>query len=354
MTSSDRANFIVFVLAVILVVVTGWLLVIGQSLLLPIFAAVISVYVLVTAADALAWLPLVGRLPLTARRLLVLVLFTLAVIALGLVVAVTVDQLVDLIPVYRANLETVTTRIADMIGVEATWVDVRDAYLGKINMQSLATSLLGSVTYFGITIFLIVVYAAFLMAERDTFSGKLAVAFPQGAERTIQLVTEINKRIGDYLAVKSLGNAILGVISFVILWAMGVDFALFWAVLIALFNYIPYVGGLIGVALPVVLSLAQFGSLTTTLILAALLGVAQAYVGSWLEPRLFGKQLNLSPFVILVALSFWSAIWGLPGAILAVPMTSMLAIVCAAFPETRFVAVLLSQRVDPRPDGPPA
>jgi predicted PurR-regulated permease PerM len=69
---------------------------------------------------------------------------------------------------------------------------------------------------------------------------------------------------------------------------------------------------------------------------------AQTWVGNILEPRMIGRQLNLSPFVVLVALSVWSALGGLPGAILAIPMTSMLAIICAAFGPTRFVAVLLA------------
>jgi hypothetical protein len=105
---------------------------------------------------------------------------------------------------------------------------------------------------------------------------------------------------------------------------------MFWAVVIGLFNYIPYVGSIIGVALPVVLSLAQFGSFGTTAVLAGLLMAAQTWVGNILEPRMIGRQLNLSPFVVLVALSVWSALWGLPGAILAIPMTSMLVIICGA------------------------
>jgi predicted PurR-regulated permease PerM len=127
---------------------------------------------------------------------------------------------------------------------------------------------------------------------------------------------------------------------------MGVDFALFWAVMIGLMNYIPYVGSLVGVAFPVVLSLAQFGSIPTTLILCGLLTAAQTFVGNVLEPRWIGRQLNLSPVVVLLALSFWAALWGIPGAILAVPMTSMITIVCGAFPASRFVAVLLSEKVD--------
>ena len=127
-----------------------------------------------------------------------------------------------------------------------------------------------------------------------------------------RLFNDINRRIGDYLAVKTLVNIILGAVSYVIMLVMALDFALFWAVLIALFNYIPFIGTF-AIIFPIFLSLAQFGSLTTTLILAALLLMAQLISDNVLEPKLFSRQLNLSPFVIIVALSFWTALWGLAG-----------------------------------------
>ncbi|MFN7597557.1 MAG: AI-2E family transporter, partial [Cereibacter sp.] len=228
-----------------------------------------------------------------------------------------------------------------------TWDDIVEATLGKMNLQAILVRTLGGLTSLGLTVFLVVIYASFLMGERGLLAPKLAAAFPRGeqAELTERILRDINRRIGDYLAIKTLINVILATVSFAILWGMGVDFALFWAVMIGLFNYIPYVGSIVGVALPVVLSLAQFGSLGTTAALAGLLVTAQAWVGNILEPRMIGRQLNLSPFVVLVALSVWSSLWGLPGAILAIPMTSMLVIICAAFGPTRFVAVLLAGAV---------
>ncbi len=344
------APFLNLVLAIGLVLMVGWLLVIGQAVLLPIVLAIIAVYILTTAAEALERLPLVGRLPLVARHTLVLLGFTLAVIALVLVVSVTLNQLVEVMPSYQQNLELLAIRIADIGGIEhPTWDDIVEVTLGNLNLQAILLRLLGGLTSLGLTVFLVVVYAGFLMGERGRFTAKLAAAFPRGdqAELTERLIRDINRKIGDYLAVKTGINVILGAISFVILWGMGVDFALFWAVVIGLFNYIPYVGSIIGVALPVVLSLAQFGSLGTTAVLGALLIAAQTYVGNILEPRVIGRQLNLSPVVVLTALAVWSALWGLPGAILAIPMTSMLAIICGAFAPTRFIAVLLSAKVEP-------
>lgn len=335
------------VLALALVIMIGWLLVIGKGILLPVFTAVISVYILHSGSRAVARLPVIRRLPGWVPPLIMLAGFTGVLLGMALVVSVTVDQLMAVAPVYQTNLEAVIAHLAALFGLPAipSWEDIRALTVERMNVQRALGVFLASLTSFGGSIFLIVIYVAFLLVERGSFGAKLESAFEfEQARQTRAMIDSINARIGDYLAVKTLINLILGVISFVILWAMGVDFALFWSVIIALMNYIPYVGSMIGVALPVTLSLAQFGSLPTTLVLGGLLTAAQIAVGNVLEPRVIGRQLNLSPFVVMLALSVWAALWGIPGAILAVPMTSMIAIICAAFPGTRFIAALLADR----------
>ncbi|HET7715391.1 MAG TPA: AI-2E family transporter [Bauldia sp.] len=347
--TAEQARFATFVLAAILAFLAVWLLIVGKSLILPIFTAIISVYVLSAAADAMGRLPLLGRLPSFVRRLLVLIGFALCLVGFGLVISTTVDQLMVLAPTYKDNLASFGTQLADLVGLKSipTWEQIRAEVFPELDLKDILLGLLGSVTSLGSGIFLVVVYAVFLLAEQGSFAGKLAAAFPEGdrAARMAQLFTDINRRIGDYLAVKTLVNVILGAVSYMIMLFMALDFALFWAILIALFNYIPFIGTF-AIVFPIFLSLAQFGSLTTTLVLAALLLCAQLISDNVLEPKLFSRQLNMSPFVIIVALSFWSALWGLPGAILAIPITSMIAIICAAFPATRFIAMLLAERVE--------
>lgn len=348
------APFLNLVLAVGLVLMAGWLLIVGQAILLPIVLAIIAVYVLTTAAQALGRLPLIGRLPMVVLHALVLAIFTAAVVALGLVVSVTVNDLVAAMPRYQQNLEALGLRMAEFGGFEnATWDDIVEVTLGRLNLQAITLRILGGVSSLGLTLFLVVVYAGFLIAERKTFKAKLAAAFPKAgqAELTGQIIADVNRKIGDYLAIKTGINIILGVLSYAVLWIMDVDFALFWAVVIGLLNYIPYAGSILGVMLPVILSLAQFGALWTTAVLATLLIAVQAYVGNILEPRVIGRQLNLSPTVVLLSLSVWAALWGLPGALLAVPLTAMVAIICNAFQPTRFVAVLLAN--DPALPAPP-
>ena len=97
---------------------------------------------------------------------------------------------------------------------------------------------------------------------------------------------------------------------------------------------------------PVSLALVQFGSIQLTIVIAVLLTIAQMYVGNVLEPKMIGKQINLSAFVVLVSLSLWSSLWGIAGAILAIPLTSIVVIVLAEFNTTRPYTLLLMDNID--------
>ncbi|WP_341861373.1 AI-2E family transporter [Gymnodinialimonas sp. 57CJ19] len=353
-TQTPRLQTIVH--AILLVVMVGYLLVIGQSLLLPIFVAVISVYVLVSASNSLGNIPVIGQLPAWARRSIVLLAFVLAVVALTGVVISTGGQLLAEIPTYQANLEQLAERLIATAGFEVPedWSGVWEATIGQINLQSVATTALGSLGSLAGVIFLVVIYAMFLMGERGGFAHKVAIALPgEGGVQAQSIISDINTRIGDYLAVKTLINVILASISYVVMWAFGVDFALFWAIFIGLLNYIPYVGSLIGVVFPVALTLAQFGSLQTTAFVLALLAGAQLWVGNFLEPKMIGKRVNLSPFVVLVSLTLWTSLWGVAGSILAIPLTSILAIILGHVPATRPIAVFLADDPDQPARGTP-
>lgn len=329
-----------------LAIMLGWLLWVGKPVLLPIIAALISVYVLSTAATWIERLPLVGRLPGWTRRTLVLIGFAAGVVLLFLLVINNLAQVTAAMVRYEANLDALATRFASLVGIEdePTWANLRRVTLDQIDLSAWVAPALASLRSFGTFLFLTVLCAAFFMAERSVLARKLVMALgdENSGERTLGLMRTINERIGGYLSVKTVVNAILGAISFAIMLLLGLEFALFWAVLIAFLNYIPYLGSLAGVVFPTVLSLAQFGTLGMAVITLTLLTGAQVLVGAYLEPRMMGRAFNLSPFAVILALAFWSTLWGLPGAVLAVPMTASLVIVLAVFPATRPAAVMLS------------
>jgi predicted PurR-regulated permease PerM len=203
------------------------------------------------------------------------------------------------------------------------------------------------------TFFIVLLYAGFLLLERGAFEQKFNRLSDDPAQVALiqKLIADINQRIGAYLALKTLINVVLGLLSYAIMRFLGIEFAGFWALLIALFNYIPYLGSFLGVVFPVALSALQFGDLNVVLLVLLALTAAQIFVGSFLEPYLMGNQLNLSPFVIMVSLTVWAALWGIAGALLSVPITAIMVIVFSEFPGTRPLAILLSRdgRVGPEP-----
>lgn len=329
-----------------LTLMIGWLLWIGKPVLLPVLAAIISVYILLTAAAGMARLPVLGCLPAWARRATILIMFTFAVILLFVLVIDNLAQVAAALPRYQSNLELLVTRFASILGIddEPTWGNLRKVTLDQISVRNWVAPALLSLRGFGATLFLVVLYASFFIAERSVMAHKVVMAMgdKEAGARAISLLSRINERIGQYLFVKTALNVILGVISFAIMMILGIEFALFWAVLIAFLNYIPYIGSLIGVVFPVLLSLAQFGSLSMAAAVLAALTSAQIFVAAYLEPRMMGRAFNLSPFVVLLALAFWSALWGLPGALLAVPLTASLVLVLAEIRLVRPIAILLS------------
>jgi AI-2 transport protein TqsA len=139
---------------------------------------------------------------------------------------------------------------------------------------------------------------------------------------------------------------LLALISYAVMRMYDLEFAALWAVLIALLNFVPYVGSVLGVVLPVLMALVQFADPGTVLQLLLVLSVVQFGIGNFLDPYVMASSLNLSPFAILISLAIWSELWGIPGAFLAVPITAIITIVLSEFRGTRPLAVLLSRRGD--------
>jgi len=205
--------------------------------------------------------------------------------------------------------------------------------------------MVASVSSIAVTVIVVILYATFLLIEKRSFDAKIAAisSDPRTVARVRLVTSDINARIGTYLALKTFICILLGATSWIVMAFMGLQFAAFWAVLIALLNYVPYIGSFLGVLLPVTMSIVQFANPNEVLAVLLPLTVLQFLIGNFLDPYVMGNSLNLSPFAILVSLAVWSALWGIPGAFLAVPITAIMAIVFSEFAGTRPIAVLLSR-----------
>jgi predicted PurR-regulated permease PerM len=337
------------VYVILLLVIVGWLLHLGKGILVPAVLGAVIVYIVVGIAESMGRLPTVGRLlPGQLRYLLSVALIGCAFTLFVFLVIGNKDRALALAPQYQQSLLAAIQGVAVYFGFETepTWATLRQDLLARIDLHRMAGSLLSSVGSVFATFVVVLLYATFLLLERASFESKLANLSdePGQVARIREVIGTVNQRIGSYLALKTLLSLLLGLVSYGAMRLYGLDFAELWAVLIALLNFVPYVGSVLGVVLPVLMAVVQFGDPATVLPLLLALSAAQFVIGNFIDPYVMSNSMNLSPFAILASLALWSELWGVPGAFLAVPITVIITIVFSEFPATRPMAVLLSKR----------
>jgi predicted PurR-regulated permease PerM len=144
-----------------------------------------------------------------------------------------------------------------------------------------------------------------------------------------------------YLNTKSLVSLITAVLSLIVFKIFGLDFAIIWAFLIFVFNFIPNFGSIVASILPITIALIQFDSILNVLWLGILIMGIQFAIGNILEPRLMGRSLNLSPLMVILSLIFWGWIWGIAGMLLAVPILGTITIIFENIDSLKFISVFL-------------
>jgi predicted PurR-regulated permease PerM len=332
----------------VLLIGVGWVLHVGKEIFVPAVLAAVIVYIVVGLAQALGRLPGAGpALPSQLRYLISCAVIGLIGVLFAYLVMANSDRALALAPLYQQSLLAAIQSVAVNFGFETepTWATLRQDLLAWIDLRRLFGSLLSSIGSIVVTFVVVCLYATFLLLERRNFEAKLANLSedPARVARIRQVIGTINRRIGSYLALKTLVSLLLGVSSYVVMRLFGLEFAALWAVLITVLNFVPYVGSALGVVFPVLMTVVQFEDLGVVLTMLLSLTALQFAIGNFLDPYVMGNSLNLSPFAILVSLAVWSELWGVPGAFLAVPITAILTIILSEFPGTRPIAVLLSR-----------
>ncbi|MBR1146071.1 AI-2E family transporter [Bradyrhizobium sp. AUGA SZCCT0431] len=144
-----------------------------------------------------------------------------------------------------------------------------------------------------------------------------------------------------YLLVRTQMSAITGMLVGLFAWVTGLPFALEWGVIAFALNYIPFIGPFIATLFPTLLAMTQFESWQAVLAVFVCLNIIQFVVGSYIEPRVAGSMLSISPLVVLFAIFFWTFQWGLFGTFIGVPIALAILTFCAQHPSSRWIADLL-------------
>ncbi len=218
--------------------------------------------------------------------------------------------------------------------------------LSNLDLQSYVGSFFNSLSSIVGNFALIVVYVIFMLIEENLMPAKIEAIFKNEDRKgtMLDILRHIGQSINTYFAVKTSMSLLTAILSYIVMLLFGLDFAVLWAFLIFLFNYIPYVGSLIATLLPALFAIFQFASFWPFLWILIAVESVQIFVGNYVEPKVMGKTLNLSPLIVVMALSFWGAIWGIVGMILSVPIISVLVIILSHFPSTRNIAIFFSEQ----------
>lgn len=212
-------------------------------------------------------------------------------------------------------------------------------------------------------IVLILIYVAFLFTAQSMWPKKLDNIFPETGQReqVRRIGNDARLAIERYLWTQTVISALITVLTYICLLALGVQNALFLSALIFVLNYIPTVGSIVAALVPPLFALVQPDipgwvpalALEESYVYAALVfGVVsfwQFSIGNFVQPRMMGDSLNLSALVVLLALAIWGVLWGIPGMFLSAPLTVLMMILFAQSEHTRWIAILLS--ADGNPQG---
>jgi predicted PurR-regulated permease PerM len=183
-----------------------------------------------------------------------------------------------------------------------------------------------------------------LLASGDLFLQKLVRVMPTMSDkkRAVEISHEIQQQISNYLFSVSLINTGLGIIVGGGLYWLGVPNAAMWGVLIALLNFIPYFGPFAGISLLAVVGLLTFDTLWKGLLPPAWYLLLHLLEANFITPVLLGRRFTLNPVVIFVSLMFWTWLWGVPGALLSVPILVSIKVICERVPSMSHISELLT------------
>ena len=250
----------------------------------------------------------------------------------GLVMAAVVsgEDIAKRYPAYEAKARQALKQVEVM--VEARGFALPDdsgliKQLEKLPIGSTLSSFVSSLVNLVGKFILVVVFTGFLVFSGTRYRG---------------ILQEMNDKIGAYMGVKTVMGLLTGLGVYLGCLGFGIDFALFWAIVSFLLNFIPSVGAVVASVPPIVLAMIQLGSWSSVVFFAACLIAMHLLIGQVLEPKLMGSRLAVKPLAILLGLIFWGFLWGLPGMFLAAPLMALARILASYFNFSRSFERLLA------------
>ncbi len=324
-------------LSIIALFIIGYILYIGKS----IFISLIFTFFIFILLSSLARFLHKYTKNIWITRCISILLPVLFFWGIALILSTQLDAFLAEIPRYKAIFSEISLYAQTRFGFE---FDIT-SLASKINFSAIFGSISGGVStllwYIGTISFFLI----FLFLEKKYFIHKIEKILEDSHEKKFfSIVEKIHSDLTLYFGVKFCMALLNACVSYIVMLFFGIEYALFFALVVFLLDFIPNIWGIIALSLPFLYSFIQFSSPVYSFFLLGALLIPQTITWNFLEPKLVGSRLNLSGFVILLSLLFWGSLWGIVGAFLAVPLMTSLNIIFSKFHTTRPLAILLSEK----------
>ena len=320
-------------LFVLTVMLTAAALNYTRAMMIP-FA--ISIFFSLMLRPAVLFLQNKLRLPRVIVVLLVLSLTIILLVIFAQVVKNTVFDIINGIDVYWLRLQRaidsiLSTEIASYLNIDKTQVL---SVLRNLPFLDYVQNLTGRAVSIVSNTILVLVFVFFILSGQN-----------KSYVYNTTLATAIDLQIRRYIFTKFMSSAITGLAVGLALWVMGVDLAVMFGFFTFLLNFIPTVGSIVATLLPIPVVLLQFDSLLPAVLAIFIPAGIQFFIGTFIEPKILGRNLDMHPVTILMSLMFWGIIWGPVGMFLAVPIMAAIKLTLEKFKATKSVSDLMSGRI---------
>lgn len=305
----------------------------------------LAIFISIVCAQPIIWMKK-RKVPSGLAILIVLLGIVLIFIGFADIIGNSASSFSADAPIYEQRLEQIWMSVIQFFnerGIEISGDKLSGIIApGKVmGYTAGALGQLGGVMSNTFTIFFLML---FLLMELDSFAIK-SRAIASNTNVSVDYLNTIGKSIRHYLSIKTVTSLLTGLVIWIGLLIIGVDYAIIWALIAFLLNFIPNIGSILA-ALPAVLfSLIQLGTGGAFWTIIIFLGV-NLIIGNLVEPKMMGKGLGLSTFVVFVALIFWGFVLGTVGMFLSVPLTMSIKIMLEQKDSTKWIAVLLGTGED--------
>jgi predicted PurR-regulated permease PerM len=328
-------------MAAVVVVIYGMQM---MSVLLVPF--LIAAFLALITARPMLWMQ-AHKVPSVLAALLIVFALMMFLAFVGSILGSSIADFTAALPAYQARLDVIVDGAFKLI-VENFNLDEKVESVGDMIdpgwAMGLVAGLLNSLRDVLTNAFLIIFTMIFILLEASTAQTKFQAAFGRSAE-SVEGMRDFMQNLGRYLGIKTLVSIATGMCAGVLTWSLGLDFPLLWAMIAFLLNYVPTIGSIIASVPAILLALVQLGPAAAGATAMGYVGINVVF-GNFLEPRLMGYGVGISPLVVFVGLVAWGWIFGPVGMLLSVPLTMTLKMALENDERTQWVAILLGSERD--------